>query len=161
MGRRESNFFLILFKICDNVLLMENAGVRTVDPREQAPTVKNILEGRAKITHLGEEITRSRNIDGREWLGSQHNYELTTPSPSKPGETWTTTLSVWAPAPLEPPRFTKRPDTQVFILTGHGEMPFSDPETNSKVVDEINRQMEEQRKMAEQNQRTSPDKKVT
>lgn len=117
-------------------------------PKGQSPTFRNIVEGRAKITHAGGFV-QSRTVGGRDFIGTSHQYEVTLPKPDKPEETWTTYLTRWDPAPLEPKPFERRPEPQLFITTGQGEMPFSnDPEVVNKVFDEISRQMEEQRKEA-------------
>lgn len=119
--------------------------------KEQPPTVRNIIEGHSKIIHVGEgSYLQNRTIGGREYQGSSHQYEVTLPHPFRPEETWTTYLTRWDPTLLEPRRFERNPDPQLFITTGKGEMEFTnDSVIKNKVFDEIHRQMEEQRKEAE------------
>lgn len=104
-------------------------------------TVENILTGKAKISLLTNG-TESRTIAGREWLGHSYTYNLTVPHPIKEGENLETTLTVWDALPLSQGRFIERPKTQLTILTGQGETPFSgDQGVVDKVLDEISRQV--------------------
>ena len=110
------------------------------------PTViENILNGQAKIEFLSESMeTRGR------YQGTTYCYGLTVPHLTKPNEKWVTTLSVWFPAafyPLFDERMNRKPEMQIDILTGQGEMALSrNPETLRKVYDEMRRQADHAKK---------------
>ncbi len=115
---------------------------RREGPFSKPTTVENILSGKAKISLLTDG-SDNRIIAGREWLGHSYTYNLTVPHPTKEGENWETTLTVWDALPLTLPRGVyERPKTQLTILTSQGETGFSrDEGTVRKVIDEISRQV--------------------
>jgi hypothetical protein len=111
---------------------------------QNSTTVENIIAGKAIFKHLGEDsFTDDRTIGGRNWHGSSYLYEMQVPSPTNPNETMRTEVTVWNPLPvIQSDIYTQKPDTQIFISTGQGEMPFtSDPEVKKAILDEISRQM--------------------
>jgi hypothetical protein len=112
------------------------------EQKGKSTVVENILSGKAKISYLTDG-TDSRTIAGREWLGHSYTYNLTVPHPMNEGENWETTLTVWDALPLNQGSiYVDRPKTQLTILTGQGETPFSkDEEVVHKVLDEISRQV--------------------
>jgi len=129
--------------------MAEQDGLETLT--SESPTVRSILTKQSAIVHVGEgSFLQKRTVAGTEYPGSSHQYKVILPSPTKSGETWTTYLTSWVPTSLTPEDFEKNPDPQLYITTGEGEMLFSkNPEIVRKVMKEIYRQMEEQRKAAE------------
>lgn len=113
----------------------------------RSPTTKAILEGKSKIRFIGEEggSTRTRQIDGTNWVGKEYTYAVDIPDGIAPGQPLLTELTVWSTTMSE--RWKKTPPTQLYIATGKGEMKFTnDEEVMWAVIDEISRQMDETRK---------------
>jgi len=105
--------------------------------------IENILQGKAKIT-FSSKSSETRTVNFREYAGTVYSYWLEVPSLAKPGETWVTELSVWFPAaryPLFDEKLNRKPEMQIDILTGQGQMPLSSSQdTLKRVYEEIRRQ---------------------
>lgn len=126
-------------------LLEKGIGTDSSPKKESSPTTEYILSGKAVFKHVGEDgFLQRQTILGKEWPGNSHQYEVTLPRADGKGE-WITYLTIWSPLPLNYGEFVTPPETQLYITTGQGQMPFSsDKEVTRKVIDEIYRQMHPQ-----------------
>lgn len=112
---------------------------------EGSPTLKAILSGQAPMKFLSK-FSQDRTIGGKVWHGENYGYNIDLPHPTKPGKKWLTTLTVWHPdarsMQSKGQRDEELPETQLTILTGHGEMEMTDnKEVRDLILKEISRQM--------------------
>ena len=114
---------------------------------EGSPTLRTILSGQAPIKFLSK-FSQDRTIRGQTWHGENYGYNIDLPHPTKPGEKWLTTLTVWHPdsRSMQPKGqsdvWVEMPEIQLTILTGRGEMEMTDnKEVRDLILKEIARQM--------------------
>jgi hypothetical protein len=105
---------------------------------EESPTLGKILRGETRMKPLptGESFD---SYDGQ--LGRWYTYEVTIPGARPDGSDWETYLSRWERLPLGTAPYQQPAAPRLTILTGEGQMPFSqDPEIVHAVVGEMRRQ---------------------
>ncbi|KKU67666.1 MAG: hypothetical protein UX89_C0013G0002 [Parcubacteria group bacterium GW2011_GWA2_47_16] len=114
---------------------------------ERPSTIETILGGGAKIKFLSESMEERDIIGKGKFKGNTYSYELEVPHLTRPGEKWVTELAVWFPAahyPLFDERAERKPEMQIDILTGQGNMTLTkNPETMRKIYEEIRRQTDQ------------------
>jgi hypothetical protein len=105
-------------------------------PEPEPPIIKNILEGKAKISFECETDVDERDVCGKKWLGTSHTYKIDV------GENRETFLTVWFPASYEQRPYEKQPEMQITIeACGKGMPLLSNTEILNKVFAEIAKQM--------------------
>lgn len=114
---------------------------------EGSPTLKAILSGQAPMKFLSKFL-QDRTVGRKVWHGENYGYEIELPHPTKPGEKWLTTLTVWHPDSREmqskEQRWDEMPQAQLTILTGRGEMEMTEnKEVQDLILKEISRQMQQ------------------
>ncbi|KKS41565.1 hypothetical protein A3E04_00665 [Candidatus Kuenenbacteria bacterium RIFCSPHIGHO2_12_FULL_42_14] len=111
-----------------------------------SPTIREILEGRAKIEYASDDPIRTMKVDGREWTGHAYTYKLTVAHPIENGQEWKTFLTVWFPAGYDKMEYEKLPPMQIDIEAFGTVMPLSSKQDIiGKVYAEISRQMDSAR----------------
>lgn len=111
--------------------------------QETSPTIQNILDGKAKITYLGDGL-EEKVIEEEKYACTYYKYKLEVPSPKADGGIWETTITTWHPQHYAQKPYKKFPDVQITIESGGKDILLSNNRaTINKVYDEIYRQTAE------------------
>jgi hypothetical protein len=104
---------------------------------EESPTLGALLDGRFEARRISDDSS-VQGLDADPYtgqLGRWTCYETTIEGVRPDGSGWGTYMSVWRRLPLEASAYGSKAKTKLHILTGDGDVPFSDdPEVTQAVI---------------------------